>query len=439
MQAINHPHSTQISTFKIIHSLKKHFLFIWTCGLFLLLGSTTSAQTQQLDQQIKAVQINADSLKEQQQRYAAIIEDLKLQRLRFNLEQIGLPDPKTTDVLVKHAAMIINYDEQHEQARWVAHIITPDIIYGTNGRTNDFRPDKGVKTFSADSIDYWNSGYDRGHLAPSADFRWSYKALSESYYYSNMSPQKPELNRERWSDLESYIRQYVIANNRQVYVVTGPLLEKDLPTIGKNEVSVPKQYYKVILDNDDPTGKHAIAFLMPNAKCEYPVMSYATTIDSIELLTGIDFFPALADTTEQRLEKTKDLTQWQTASDKGEALPIYPPSLPPGCFNTVQAAMKANTGKKAMICGQVVSTYKSKNGHVFINLDRKFPNSVFAVTIWSKNQANFSYQPEKYLMGKTVCVKGIVTTDNRGVAQISAEKEEQIILYDPEGDDEKSY
>jgi hypothetical protein len=64
---------------------------------------------------------------------------------------------------------------------------------------------------------------------------------------------------------------------------------------------------------------------------------------------------------------------------------------------------------------------------------------VFAVTIWSKNQANFSYQPEKYLMGKTVCVKGIVTTDNRGVAQISAEKEEQIILYDPEGDDEKSY
>ena len=99
MQAINHPHSTQISTFKIIHSLKKHFLFIWTCGLFLLLGSTTSAQTQQLDQQIKAVQINADSLKEQQQRYAAIIEDLKLQRLRFNLEQIGLPDPKTTEAI----------------------------------------------------------------------------------------------------------------------------------------------------------------------------------------------------------------------------------------------------------------------------------------------------------------------------------------------------
>lgn len=417
------------------------FTFIWICIFFLFGGANISAQntTKTLDEQINTVQRSIDSLKEQQNRYLANIEDLKLKRIVRDLEQIGLPAPKPSDMLIKHAAMILNYDEQHEQARWVAHIITPDIVYGANGRTNDFRPDKGIKTFSADSTDYWDSGYDRGHLAPSADFRWSYKALSESYYYSNMSPQKPELNRGRWADLESYIRQYVIANNRQVYVVTGPILEKGLPTIGKNEVSVPKQFYKVVLDNNDPAGKHAIAFLMPNAKCEYPVMSYATTIDSIELLTGIDFFPMLDDTTEQRLESTKNIAQWQSANDKGEALPIYAPSLPPGCFNTVQAAMKANTGKKVMICGKVVSTYRSKKGNVFINLDKKFPNSILSLAIWNSNQANFSYAPEKYLAGKTICVSGIVTTDDKGVSQINIEREEQILLYDPEGDDEKHY
>ena len=75
---------------------------------------------------------------------------------------------------------------------------------------------------------YEGFGYDRGHLAPSADFRWSKKALSESYFYSNMSPQVASFNRECWADLEGLIRGYVYENKRDLIVYTGPVLHEGL-------------------------------------------------------------------------------------------------------------------------------------------------------------------------------------------------------------------
>ena len=117
--------------------------------------------------------------------------------------------------------MILGYNENHEQAQWVSHIVLPDVEKGNVSRTNNFRKDELVTSGTASKADYWYSGYDRGHLAPSADFRWSKTALSESYFYSNMAPQLPELNREKWAELENAIREYVIENKIQVYVVTG--------------------------------------------------------------------------------------------------------------------------------------------------------------------------------------------------------------------------
>ena len=123
------------------------------------------------------------------------------------------------------------------------------IIYGsvtwvdTIAWKNNFRKDELVTSGTASKADYWYSGYDRGHLAPSADFRWSKTALSESYFYSNMAPQLPELNREKWAELENAIREYVIENKIQVYVVTGGILNDSLPRMQnkgrENEVSIP--------------------------------------------------------------------------------------------------------------------------------------------------------------------------------------------------------
>ena len=180
------------------------------------------------------------------------LEELKLTKVQNDLSAYGLPKLLDEEELIQHSAMALVYDEEHEHAKWVAHIVLPDIKEGNVGRTNDFREDPKISTGTAVKADYWFSGYDRGHLAPSADFRWSEKALSESYYYSNMSPQLPEFNRKSWAALEDRIRRYVVFSGEQVYVVSGGVLSDDLPKMEnegrENEVSIPELYYKVVVD-----------------------------------------------------------------------------------------------------------------------------------------------------------------------------------------------
>ena len=207
----------------------------------LLLLASLALGAQPLEQELQRIQSQLDQLEEQRQALLLELEDIKLRRVQRDLLAMGLPG----EDYIMHSAMALSYAEPFEQARWVAHIILPDVLEGTVGRTNDFRPDPKVATGTAVEADYFlkylqadstyeydGFGYDRGHLAPSADFRWSERALSESYFYSNMSPQVAALNRERWAELEAVIRGYLNGKSpRQLYVVTGPVLEEGLAVI----------------------------------------------------------------------------------------------------------------------------------------------------------------------------------------------------------------
>ena len=166
-----------------------------------------------------------------------------------------------------------------------------------------------VKSETACNADYLHSGYDKGHLAPAADMGWSATAMKESFYFSNMSPQDPSFNRGIWKRLEELVRDWAIQNNT-IYIVTGPLLSTGLPTIGANKVSIPKFYYKVILDYTEPEIK-SIAFIMPNAGSKDNLQRYAVSIDNVEKATGIDFFPSLPDEQENKIEKELCVACWQ--------------------------------------------------------------------------------------------------------------------------------
>lgn len=210
---------------------------------------------------------------------------------------------------------VICYRESYEQAEWAAYCLENSELEKNASRGNDFRPDPEITTGSASLADYKKSGYDRGHLAPAADFAFSEEAMSESFYLSNMSPQAPGLNREIWQYLEGQVRVWAKKYGR-VYVVTGPVLEKPADQydyIGANKVSVPEYYYKVILaplyeneeDAADPENcknLKAIGFILPNQKCPDTFWDYAVTIDEVERRTGIDFFALLEDTLEKRIE-----------------------------------------------------------------------------------------------------------------------------------------
>jgi len=224
------------------------------------------------------------------------------------IKNLELPSIIKQDVIVKHLGYTLSYNEKYEQAKWVAYQLTANETKKVVSRSNNFSTDPKVVTGTAENEDYKNSGYDRGHLAPAADMGWSEQAMDESFFYSNMSPQTAGFNRGIWKRLEEQVRQWAV-ENQAIYVVTGPVLENNLLTIGANEVAVPNYYYKVILDFTKPELK-GIGFLMPNQSSTLALSNYAVTIDSVETVTGINFFPALPNEEERSIEKTICLECW---------------------------------------------------------------------------------------------------------------------------------
>ena len=239
-----------------------------------------------------------------------IVEKPKEKGVPKNFATTFYPKKNKKDQIINHTAFRLCYSETHEQAIWVAYRLTVEMC-NNNGeeRSNDFREDTSVKTKSAHPDDYKKSGYDRGHLCPAGDMGWSEATMSESFLMSNMSPQEPKFNRGIWKKLETQVREWA-KTNEELYVVTAGVLQEGLKTIGENKVSVPNYYYKVILDVKPPEYK-AIAFVMPNEGSKNDIFDFAVSIDSVQRLTGIDFFPTLPDSLENYLEKTINKNEWR--------------------------------------------------------------------------------------------------------------------------------
>ena len=227
-----------------------------------------------------------------------------------NFSKTFYPKFKKKEQVVKHLGYALCYDENYEQAKWVAYRLTAAMCNNNvEERTDDFREDKAIKTGSAIPGDYKKSGYDRGHLCPAGDMAWSEIAMSESFFMSNMSPQAPKFNRGIWKTLESEVRAWA-KKEEELYIVTAGVLEKGLPTIGdKNKVAIPKYYYKIVLDVYGKE-KKAIAFIMPNEGSKQSIFDFAVSIDSVERLTQINFFPALPDAIENNLESQISVELW---------------------------------------------------------------------------------------------------------------------------------
>ena len=201
------------------------------------------------------------------------------------------------------------YRESYEVAEWVAYLLTKEELVKVVGRTNDFRPDTSISTGSADLSDYKRSGYDRGHLAPAADMRWSEQAMHDCFLLSNITPQDNKFNSGIWNDLENFVRT-VASRFGAVWVVTGPVLEKPAsgyPSIGGNKVCVPEYFYKVLLvrrpaKNGEPETVQAIGFIIKNEKSHASIWDFAVPVDQVEERTGLDFFSLLPDDVENAVE-----------------------------------------------------------------------------------------------------------------------------------------
>ena len=138
--------------------------------------------------------------------------------------------------------------------------------------------------------------------------RFSKEAFGETFYTSNISPQIHSFNDGVWKRLEDKTRYWAQKYNG-IYVVTGGVLQKDLKTIGRENVAVPNYFYKILFTNTN--GKYKmVGFLVPHQDSDAALYSFVVSVDSIEKMTGIDFFPQLDDKIENELEQKSDYKAW---------------------------------------------------------------------------------------------------------------------------------
>lgn len=213
-----------------------------------------------------------------------------------------------SEQIIRHSGYIVSYNPDWLIPNWVAYELTPDEAAGEVPRGKKFVPDPLVEGRSAVHRDYTNSGYDRGHMAPAADMKWSVAAMEESFYLSNICPQDHNLNGGDWHDLEKAVRNLAFSGDT-IYVICGPLMSENFLRIGENGVAVPAAFFKILAKRGS-NGYEAIAFVMPNRAGSKKLPEYAMSVDDLEILSETDFFAEMPPRLEKKAEAGYDALLW---------------------------------------------------------------------------------------------------------------------------------
>lgn len=211
--------------------------------------------------------------------------------------------------ILQRAGYTVSYNSERRVPNWVAWHLTAAHLKGDTKRSESaFHEDVDVPEPRAVDADYVRSGYDRGHMCPAGDNKWSQKAMEQSFLFTNICPQAPQLNRGDWNEMEQACRKWA-KQYGDLYIVCGPIFYKKRPkTIGKNKVAVPDAFFKVVLSMKG-TPK-AIGFIYKNADGNRSKGDYANSVDEVERITGIDFFPQLPDRIEKQVEAQCNTSDW---------------------------------------------------------------------------------------------------------------------------------
>lgn len=228
---------------------------------------------------------------------------------KANVAASGFLPSSTTGEIVEHSYYTLSYSEPHEQAEWVAYTLKQEHLTYDDRERPYFIEDPKVRTKSADWRNYRGSGYDRGHLCPAGDRRFSEQAYNETFYTSNISPQDRDFNAGVWNRLEQKVR-YWCKKYGDLMVITGGVLENDLLEIGDEDVDVPKSYYKIVMRGKAKEAR-ALGFLIPAKESQQPLEQFLVPIDEIEKRTGIDFFEKQTKDWQSNIESEVKVRGWK--------------------------------------------------------------------------------------------------------------------------------
>ncbi len=240
--------------------------------------------------------------------------DSKIDFIPNELLSVTMPE-EVNSIMCQYKGMNLSFNPRFGIPNWVAWELTADEATGEEPRSNKFYADPDVES-CPEPYEYNYSGYDRGHMAPAGDMKWSPQAMAESFCMTNICPQAKKLNTGAWKRLETKCRTWAEVDSA-IMIICGPILTDPIKEYIGNDrkVAVPARFFKVILSPYayPPRG---IAFIMPNGTVKGGMQATATTIDEVEQITGFDFFSALPDDIENEVESQCDFHYWSTIRKK---------------------------------------------------------------------------------------------------------------------------
>lgn len=213
-----------------------------------------------------------------------------------------------SEQMIKKKSYITSYNQDTKTPNWVAWHLTAEHTDGPIGRSNAFHEDEEVPAPRATNDDYRGSGWSRGHLCPAGDNKWDETAMYESFSLINVCPQDAGLNSGLWNSIEIDCRNWA-RRYGDIFIVCGPVFyQQEHELIGTNKVCVPEAFFKVVLClNGEPKG---LGFVVKNNAGARKRDLYYNTIDQVERITGYDFFAALPDSIEDRVEAHSNINDW---------------------------------------------------------------------------------------------------------------------------------
>lgn len=222
---------------------------------------------------------------------------------------LELPAIQEKDIIIIYDAFTINYNDKKLIPNWVAYELTSDEAFGKVPRAKGFSMDLDYDGRQAMREDYSNSGWDKGHMAPAADMKWSETAMKESFYLTNICPQNHDLNAKDWQTLEKMVRDWAIKYGK-IWVVCGPFIGGNIyGTIGEQRVAVPDVFFKAVLRKEDDRW-YSIAFVFENDSHKQPVKDAVVSVNDVEALIGYDLFTNLDNRIEETVEAQSNWDDW---------------------------------------------------------------------------------------------------------------------------------
>ena len=208
---------------------------------------------------------------------------------------------------VAYTGHTVYFDSSCHWPACVVFVLDESRLNGTAERSDRFVADDTVRGCLQPDA-YAGSGFHRGHLAPAADMKWSQQAMDESFIMTNICPQHPSLNEGGWALLEDKCREWVRRDSVLV-IFAGPVPDEKLQRIGNDSIFVPNRFFKVVVA-PGAQPMRALAFVYPNGPCKRSLAEYASTIDEVEQLTGIDFLKLFSTQFQQQIESRNTLDLW---------------------------------------------------------------------------------------------------------------------------------